>query len=185
MVEGAGSHGVPERAHGADAVELEYRPRTSDFTAAVWAQFRVSPDRPTVIWGLVAFVASGCSSAAVSWSAGHTTAVVIRLGGTFFFVAAAWSVPVSWARRLQRLAEPHGTVHMTVTDAGVTATTDKGTRVRRWGARHRYRETRTVFVVLGSDTTADAPTLLPKRAVRTPEDIDRLRAILDRNMTRV
>jgi len=185
VVEDAGAYGVPEGAPAVDAVELEYRPRTSDFTAAVRAQFRVSPDRPQVIWGIVAFVAFGCSSAVVSWSAGHTTAVVIRLGGLLFLLVMAWFVPVYWGRGLHRLAESQGTTRMTVTDAGVTATTDKGTRVRRWGARYRYRETRTVFVVLGSDTTADAPTLLPKRAVRTSEDIDRLRAILDRNLTRV
>ncbi|MEV6193204.1 YcxB family protein [Streptomyces sp. NPDC051920] len=181
MVEGAGE---PQRAQGTDVVELEFRPTTRDFTAAVRAQFRVNPDRPKVIWGLVAFVAFGCSSAAVSWSAGHTTAVVIRLVGLLFLVVMVWFVPVYWGRGLHRLAESQGTTRLTVTDAGVTATTDKSTKVRSWGTRYRYRETRTVFVVFGSDATADAPTLLPKRAVRTPQDVDRLRAILDRNLTR-
>ncbi|MFF4540635.1 hypothetical protein [Streptomyces aureus] len=179
MVEGAGQ---PEST---DAVELEYRPKRGDFTAAVRAQFRAGENGPKVIWGLVALVAFLCMGAWPSWREGHTTALMIRLGGLLFVLVAFWFVPVSLGRGLHRLAESHGTTRMTVTDAGVTTTTDKGTRVRGWGVRNRYRETRTVFVVFGPEAASDALTLLPKRALRAPGDADRLRAILDRNLTRV
>ncbi|MGW1537691.1 hypothetical protein [Streptomyces aureus] len=179
MVEGAGQ---PERT---DAIELEYRPKRSDFTAAVRTQFRAGGNGPKAIWGVLAFVAFSCMGAWSSWHEGHTTAAVIRLGWLPVVVCTVWFAPVYLGRGMHRLAESHGTTRMTVTDAGVTTTTDKGTRVRGWGVRNRYRETRTVFVVFGPEAASDALTLLPKRALRAPGDVDRLRAILDRNLTRV
>ncbi|MFE1287030.1 hypothetical protein [Streptomyces sp. NPDC058751] len=188
MVEGAGPYGpygMLEWAHGADAVELEYRPTAEDFTSAVRALMRVGRESRKWFWWFVYFVVASFVSAAISWSEGHMTSVAIRLGGLPVFLCIAWSVPVSWARRLQREAEPHGTSRVTVTNTGVIVTTDRSTKVREWAAQPRYRETRGVFVVLGPDKSIDGMTLLPKRAVRTPEDVDRLRAILDRNLTRV
>ncbi|WP_329299542.1 hypothetical protein OG410_14665 [Streptomyces sp. NBC_00659] len=40
------------------------------------------------------------------------------------------------------------------------------------------------FVMFSPDKNAVGFTVLPERAARTPEDVDRLRAILDRNLTR-
>jgi hypothetical protein len=81
--------------------------------------------------------------------------------------------------------ERQGTFRVTVTDAGLTLATDNSTTTLNWVAQPRYRETKDVFVMVSPDKKAVGFTVLPKRALRTPEDVDRLRAILDRNLTRV
>jgi hypothetical protein len=48
-----------------------------------------------------------------------------------------------------------------------------------------YRETHEVFALFSGDHNARLLTLLPKRGLADPADADRLRAILDRHLTRV
>lgn len=103
----------------------------------------------------------------------------------FFCVLLVAFMPRLVARQFQRLAERQGTFRVTVTDAGVTVTTDNSTTALNWVAQPRYREAADVFVMISPDKNASCFTVLPKRAVRAPGDVDRLRAILDRNATRV
>lgn len=93
----------------------------------------------------------------------------------------AWFV----ARRLYGYVKRHGTYRVTVTDAGVSATTDNSTTSVNWTAQPRYLETADAFYTFSGDKNAVGFNVLPKRAVRDPADVDRLRTLLDRNLTRV
>ncbi|MEU9803187.1 YcxB family protein [Streptomyces sp. NPDC051000] len=54
-----------------------------------------------------------------------------------------------------------------------------------WAAQPRYTETAGMFLLLSDDKRAASMTMLPKRGARDPADIDRLRAVLDRNLRRI
>ncbi|MFI0962002.1 hypothetical protein ACH4S8_11445 [Streptomyces sp. NPDC021080] len=188
MVEGQGAAQQQEspeqpQERGADAVELEYRPVVADFTSALRARRGVSKAGRRQYW-----VFGGVAVVAVVQIA---EALAGRGGSLFLGVWLAIFVPLMllspWlmARQFQRLAERQGTFRVTVTDAGLTLATDNSTTVLNWVAQPRYRETKDVFVMLSPDKNATGFTTLPKRAVRASEDVDRLRALLDRNLTRV
>jgi hypothetical protein len=72
-----------------------------------------------------------------------------------------------------------------VTEGGVTVATDNSTASVNWAAQPRYRETARVFVLLSDDKNATGFTMLPKSSLTDPADVDRLRAILDRHLSRV
>lgn len=55
----------------------------------------------------------------------------------------------------------------------------------RWSVMPCYRETPELFVLLSDDKQATGLTLLPKRGLRDPGDLDRLRAVLDRHLRRL
>ncbi|WP_328668937.1 YcxB family protein [Streptomyces sp. NBC_00328] len=171
------------RGAGADVVELEYTPVVADFTSALRARKGASKAGRRQYW-----VIGGVAVAA----AVQVAEVVSGHGGSPFlgvwlavFVPLILLSPWLMARQFLRLAERQGTFRVSVTDAGLTVATDNSTTVLNWVAQPRYRETKDVFVMLSPDKNAVGFTMLPKRAVRTPEDVDRLRAILDRNLTRV
>ncbi|MET9883550.1 hypothetical protein ABZZ20_10440 [Streptomyces sp. NPDC006430] len=54
-----------------------------------------------------------------------------------------------------------------------------------WSAQPTYAETQDAFVMLSDDKASVSMTVLPKRGVRAPADVDRLRAILDANLRRL
>lgn len=188
MVEGQGAaqqQESPEQPQGAgaDVVELEYRPVVADFTSALRARKGVGKAGPRQYWAI---------GGAVVVAAVQIAEVLTGHGGSLFlgvwlavFVPLYLLSPWLLARQFQRLAERQGTFRVTVTDAGVTVAMDNSSTALNWAAQPRYRETKDVFVTLSPDKNASSFTVLPKRAVRTPEDVDRLRAVLDRNLTRV
>ncbi|MGW3668439.1 YcxB family protein [Streptomyces sp. NPDC005141] len=188
MVEGQGAAPQQElpgqpQGHGADAVELEYRPTVGDFSSALRARRGVSKAGRRQFWvlgGAAVVVALECALALAGQDA--STLPVI-----WFVVFAPLIMLSPWlqARQVQRLAERQGTFRATVTDTGVTVATDNSTETLNWMAQPRYRETADAFVMLSPDKNAVGFTVLPKRAAHTPADVDRLRAILDRNLTRV
>ncbi|MET8133848.1 YcxB family protein [Streptomyces sp. NPDC005251] len=171
------------REDGADTVELEYRPTVADFTSALKARRGVSKGGRRQYWvlGCVALVAVLESAQAM---AGRDVSLFLVIW-LVVFVLLMPLMPRLMARQFQRLGERQGTFRVTITDAGVTVVTDNSTTALNWVAQPRYRETKDVFVMVSPDKNAVGFTVLPKRAVRAPEDVDRLRAILDRNLTRV
>jgi hypothetical protein len=193
VVEGQGAarqqeptdQGLPERPreHGADAVELEYLPVVADFTSALVARGKLS--RAGRIQRRMFAVVGFCVAM------GIVTSVISREKPDFvtlwvvFCVLLVGLTPRLQARQFQRLSQQRGTFRVTVTDAGVSVATDNTTATVDWVAQPRYRERPDLFVLFSADKNASCFTVLPKRAVRTPEDVDRLRAILDRNATRV
>ncbi|WP_326787938.1 YcxB family protein [Streptomyces sp. NBC_00151] len=188
MVEGQGAAPQQEltgqpQGHGADVVELEYRPTVRDLTSALRARRGVSKAGRRQFWvlgGAAVVVALEFALVLSGQDASTLPVIWLVVFAPLFFLS-----PWLQARQVQRFAEVQGTFRVTVTDAGVTVATDNTTMTLNWVAQPRYRETADIFVMFSPDKNAVGFTVLPKRAVRTPEDVDRLRAILDRNLTRV
>jgi hypothetical protein len=93
--------------------------------------------------------------------------------------------PQLTARTVVKIAARNGTYRARVTNAGLTMTTDNSTTTVSWAAQPRYRETKDAFFTFSDDKNATCFTVLPKRGLHDPADADRLREILDRNLTRV
>lgn len=171
------------RDAGQDIVELTYRPEVEDFTSAMRARLRVTGSGRKLLW------VAGCLGLAAVLDA------VLLLGGQDVSVtpvvamgAGAAVLPLSpWlqARQVHRLAERNGVFRARVTDTGVSVATDHTTASVAWAAQPRYRETSRVFVLFSDDRYATGFTMLPKRGLAAAGDADRLRAILDRHLTRV
>lgn len=117
-------------------------------------------------------------------------------GGNWWIAVAlaAFAVLVGFPRLLDRRVSRrlvrdtpwlHGPAMLTVTEDGVhtrAATTES--RVG-WSRYQRYVETTESFVLLASDRPGAALQILPKRALATPAEIERLRALVDHHLQRV
>ncbi|MFG2980034.1 YcxB family protein [Streptomyces sp. NPDC048258] len=106
------------------------------------------------------------------------------VGGTVLWAFVLFG-PQLQARAFGGLLEKAGEIRAVVDESGVqVAATATQTRIG-WAAQPRYAETAEAFVMLSDDKGAVAMTVLPKRGVQDPADVDRLRAILDRNLRRL
>ncbi|MGW1804371.1 YcxB family protein [Streptomyces sp. NPDC002078] len=167
-----------------DVVELRYRPEVKDVTSALRARQRVSRVGwiyrwLPFLWGFGALVEIGSLV-----TGGRNSSPGLLAGFVMATVVMALS-PWLQARAFQRVAVGRGLFRVTVTGQGVTVTTDHTTASVAWAVQPRYRETPRVFVLLSGDKNALTFTMLPKSGLADPADIDRLRAILDRNIRRV
>jgi hypothetical protein len=172
------------RDAGQGVVELEYQPVARDFTGVLRERRQLRRRR----W--VRYLAVGLVTVAFVLNA--SLAVAGRDKPDWFLLiwlplllALLLLTPRLQARAFQKLAVRNGTYRATVTDAGLTMTTDNSTTTVKWQAQPRYRETKDAFFTYSDDKNASCFTVLPKRGLRSPADADRLREILDRNLTRV
>ncbi|THA50862.1 hypothetical protein [Streptomyces sp. A1136] len=167
-------------------VEFVYRTTTADIAEVLRARrARTTSGRRsrwviptvgtmTVLLAVLLFRQGGHLPAAVGLLAGGVTLWVLTLLG-----------PRLNARAFGALLEKAGETRAVIDDRGVhlvAATCD--THVR-WVAQPTYVETEGVFALLSDTKGAVAFTVLPKRGAQDPADIDRLRAILDRNLRRI
>ncbi len=88
------------------------------------------------------------------------------------------------ARRLFSIVEPYGQCRMVADDRGAVSTGERVSFTVEWTVFREYLETPGLFVLLGGDRAAGVA-VLPKRGAQDPADVDRLRAILDRNLKRL
>ncbi|MET7377640.1 YcxB family protein [Streptomyces sp. NPDC005526] len=166
-----------------DGVELVYQPTVEDYASALRARRRASRAGGMQRWlpgGLL--VCAGLQAALmIAGGDGSVTFIVYAL------VAAVlvWLTPWLQARQVHKLSQRQGTFRVTVTETGLALSTDNTTASVNWVAQPRYAETREVFVLLSADKNAVGFTMLPKRGLTDPAEADRLREILDRNLTRV
>ncbi|MGW3118419.1 YcxB family protein [Streptomyces sp. NPDC001107] len=166
-------------------VELAYEPVVGDFVGALRERGRVRPRRWLRSWavGVVAFAFVLKASLAVAGREDPDWFLLIWLPLLLVFLLVL--APRLQARAFQKLAARNGTYHATVADTGLTMTTDNSTTSVKWAAQPRYRETKDAFFTYSDDKNASCFTVLPKRGLADPADADRLREILDRNLTRV
>ncbi|MFF5275511.1 hypothetical protein [Streptomyces sp. NPDC000133] len=168
--------------HG--AVELRYRPVLRDYSAALRARNRVgAAGRRQRILGVVA---TGCAVVAIALSLVSGTDVPVPLLVALLFcgpvlLLSPWLV----ARQLFRFVGRQGEFRVRVEESGVTVDTDNSSTVVRWRAQPRYLETADLFVMLSDDRNAVGLTVMAKRGVQDPSDVDRLREIFDRHLTKV
>lgn len=87
------------------------------------------------------------------------------------------------ARRMYRWAAEHPEYRCVVTERGLSNHRPDGTvAAYEWDRYRGWTETRNLFVFVFAGGTLG---WLPKRAAAVPEDIDRIRAVLDRNLRRL
>lgn len=165
-------------------VELEYRPVVEDFTAALRARRGLIPSTRRQLWllGIGAFFT--VMAIATSLAKGQSLPIPLIAGACTVVVLLVF-LPRIQARQFQRLAERRGVIRVTVTDAGVTVAGDDLFTSLNWTVQPRYRETADGFYMFSPEKNAAHFTLLPKRALPDPADVDRLRAILDAHLSRV
>ncbi|MFF4866337.1 YcxB family protein [Streptomyces sp. NPDC001231] len=170
-------------AAAAGAVELTYRPTVADIAAALRARVRNSSAgrfrRRVLVYILAVMVVGALLSTADAGRHDTPWRLYSALG---VFVAVMTAVPWLQARQVHRLSERQGDVRAAVDDAGIRLTTAHSSATLDWHLYPRYVETSGLFVLLSADRTAVGVVALPKRGVAHPENVERLRAILDRNL---
>lgn len=169
-----------------ERVELVYAPDFGEVKEAVRVRLRA-----TVWWrllrrtawggGVLAFLVAGLAMLPPSPEPG-TTAQMVVLG--LVAVGCAESVPWVTAQSLFRLIRAQGEARAVVDgDGGRWTSRDSETTIR-WPLLPRYVETPRLFVLLTAKQSGTGFAYLPKRGLAGPADADRLRALLDRNITR-
>ncbi|MFC9912197.1 YcxB family protein [Streptomyces sp. NPDC059862] len=164
-------------------VELEYKPTVQDLTQALRARLRASRSGRMQRWlpGAMAVLAALQLALVIAGGDGSLALILWSLFAAVLVAAMPWLQ----ARQVHRLAERQGTFRAVVSDTGVSVVTDTTTMTISWAAMPRFAETPDVFVLLSGDNKAVGVTVLPKRGIQDPAGADRLRAILDRHLTRV
>lgn len=180
MAEGRETDAVAERS-----VDLAYRPTVGDLASALRARARSTGagrfQRGALVWTVAVTTVGALLSAAGS---GRRDTPWQLYAGVVVFVAFMTAVPWLRARRLHRLAQRQGDIRGTVDDTGVRFTSAHSSASLDWHLYPRYAETPELFVLLSADKSAVGFVVLPKRAMADPEDVDRLRAVLDRRLVR-
>ncbi|MEC4573524.1 YcxB family protein [Streptomyces virginiae] len=85
------------------------------------------------------------------------------------------------ARRLHAVWAPYGQCRTVVDDRGAATTGETMSYTADWKLFTHYAETPDLFVLVGGPR-ASCLAAVPKRGAEEPADVDRLRAILDRNL---
>ena len=96
-----------------------------------------------------------------------------------FCAALIWSIPHLQAHHALRTVSWQGEYRTSVTETGITAETTHATLVQRWSIFRGYRETRDHVVLLSRDPNILLVEVLPKRGLRSPQDAERLRAVVE------
>ncbi|MFJ7203157.1 YcxB family protein [Streptomyces sp. NPDC098789] len=180
MSAGAGDGGA-ERS-----VELVYRPTTQDLAEALRARARHTGSGRFQRWllltaGLLITLVSGLSLFAKGPF--DASRLLFPCAG-LLMLALAFYGPQLTARTMGGLLAKMGEARAVVGDAGVRVTTAGSETRIAWALQPTYVETPATFVMLSDDKRSVAMTVLPKRGVADPADLERLRAILDRNLRR-
>ncbi|MFD8633336.1 YcxB family protein [Streptomyces sp. NPDC059533] len=170
----------------AQTVELAYRITTKDLAEAVRLRDSKTAAGRRRRW---LFPVTGVLSLllAALAIAGDESAVKVTgflTAGVMMTVFALFG-PRIQARAFRGLLEKAGDCHTVVDGSGVLAKTATTESRISWAAQPRYAETDGAFVMLSDDKGAVAMTVLPKRGLRHPADVDRLRALLDANLRRI
>ncbi|MFD5098087.1 YcxB family protein [Streptomyces albidochromogenes] len=164
----------------AESVELTYRPARGDVLAGLRVRDRVR--RLHVLRGAVMTLFAGCGLLLLVAPGGPAAGNVLLCVLVVLFV---WAVPHAQAHHVMRVVGWQGEYRTTVTGAGVSAATEHATLTVRWSLLRGYRETRDHVVLLSRDPGILCLEVLPKRGLAAPDDMDRLRDILDRNLRRL
>ncbi|MGW8888617.1 YcxB family protein [Streptomyces sp. NPDC055749] len=165
-------------------VEFVYRPTAADFEEALRARARRTPaGRVEAL--LVPLVAAVAAVVVGVLREAPLIAWIITL--VFSVGIGAWGIV--WmlrfmARRMFSIVEPYGQCRTVADENGAVSTGERASSSADWSVFREYLETPGLFVLVGGDRAAGIA-VMPKRGAQDPADVDRLRAILDRNLKRL
>ncbi|MEU3844198.1 hypothetical protein AB0E88_29765 [Streptomyces sp. NPDC028635] len=166
-----------------DVVELEYTLEQQDMTDAVRLMLR----KHKGFVGLLYHPALGATAALI----GVVLLVISPLDDLGIGIALiVWgvlmlSVPRMSAGQLRKAQQHHGVIRASVGAAGVRQVSAHADVRTGWANYGSYAESDGVFILRSPDRAGRCSVVLAKRGARTPEDVDRLRAILAANLRRV
>ncbi|WP_329623556.1 YcxB family protein [Streptomyces sp. NBC_01255] len=100
-------------------------------------------------------------------------------------VVAAELAPWLTARSFFLAVRAQGEATAVVDDDGARWTSRDTDTTIRWALMPRYVETPRLFVLLTAKKSGSGFAYLPKRGLAGPGEVDRLRAVLDRNISKV
>lgn len=168
-------------------VSLTYEPTIADMAGALHARMRSTPSGRRTRRLLLFSGVMGLCLVALLTVRGDTdiTGPVVGAAITLIAFGSLYLLPRAQARQLQQMAARQGEFRATVDDRGIRLTTRDSEATSSWGLYPRYTETDELFVLLTADKHSVGVMLLPKRGTPAPDDIDRLRALLDQHVQRV
>ncbi|MFD0151086.1 YcxB family protein [Streptomyces sp. NPDC055721] len=169
-----------------EPIELVYPPAFEDVREAVRVRLRATFWWRLLRWtawggGTLAFLVAGLALLPPSPEP-ETTALMVVLG--LVAVGCAESLPWVTAQSLFRLIRAQGEATAVVDEDGGRWTSRDTETTIRWALLPRYVETPRMFVLLTAKQSGTGFAYLPKHGLADPADADRLRAVLDRNITR-
>lgn len=170
-----------------ETVELVYVPTRADVVDAVRVQLRHGMFR-RLRWvlPLVAVLAFLVVALELFGPGEPNRARVALMVGLGTLVAVLGPLtPRLAARQMFAMVERQGEFRARVDEQGVSWTTRDAETANRWPMMPRYVETPTQFVLLSADKARAGVAALPKRGLADPVDVDRLRDLLDRTITRL
>ncbi|MET9297102.1 YcxB family protein [Streptomyces sp. NPDC003077] len=171
--------------HAGTRIELSYGPTIEDFREALRAHARVSASRRRAKWLMIASAGLVLFTVALSLTAeGPVDLPIPVMVMPVVFLLVMLGLPWLQARQFHRLSAAGGECRTVVDGSGVTVTNQQQSSVQTWQAMPRYAETKRVFVLFSGDRNASALTILPKRGANSAADVDRMRAVFDRHLTR-
>lgn len=174
---------VKKDADSGTYAEFAYRLTTEDFEEALRARARRTPSGRTqaLMAPLVAAVVM-----IIMWVSGGTSLPVWITASVLSVGVASWGTVRglrTMARRMSSIMEPYGRCRTVADDRSAVTTGERGSFTTDWVVHKEYLETPGLFVLLSGERSVGIA-VVPKRGARRAEDVDRLRAILDRNLKR-
>ncbi|MEU9298384.1 YcxB family protein [Streptomyces sp. NPDC048266] len=171
-----------------ERVELVYSAEFAEVNEAVRVRLRATVWWRLLRWagraaGVLALLAAGVVLFLPKDPEPATAVGMVALGA--LAVGAAELVPWGTAYSLFRLIGSQGEARAVVDEDGGRWTSRDTDTTIRWALLSRYTETPRLFVLFTDRTSGTGLAYLPKRGLAAPGDADRLRAILDRNTSRV
>ncbi|MFF8292374.1 YcxB family protein [Streptomyces sp. NPDC016309] len=171
-----------------DTVELTYVPVLADAVGAIRARARATPSGRLQNGVLLACALFMLGSLVLSLTGPNGPSVggaLLCLVVLLFVLGVYLLVPGLQGQQVHRMYATQGEYRVVVDDDGVRQSSRDLDMTYRWPALPRYTETAELFVLLTGDRHGVGMAILPKRAVDGPDGADRLRAILDRHITRL
>lgn len=162
-----------------DMVELVYRPARADILAGV--RLRERRRRLHLVrWGFSGLFGAGAVLVTASPESSALSCVI-----AVFCAAWIWSIPHLQAHHALRTVSWQGEYRTSVSGTGITTGTAHVTLVQRWSVFRGYRETRDHVVLLSRDPNILLVEVLPMRGLRSPQDAERLRALVGGHLPRL
>ncbi|MFF2193566.1 YcxB family protein [Streptomyces sp. NPDC058157] len=168
---------------GTTTIEFVYDPTPEDYRTAFWRfHFATWPGRGSLVTGPVVGLGLG---SLICWLRGFspTATAFVLVSVTLSLCVITPRVGARKAREQYEDMEAYGTCRTTVAEDGLTTTGGELSSTLEWRVFPRYFETDTLFVITTKRTGIFFA--LPKRGAQDPADVDRVRAVLDRNLTRL
>ncbi|MFJ8540417.1 hypothetical protein ACIRFH_00065 [Streptomyces sp. NPDC093586] len=169
-----------------DTVELEFVQLREDMKDAVRLVLRKRGASArilhhTAFLGLV--VAAGATLAVLGGWTGMAAGVGCGLGLVVWGVVM-FCVPGISAGRMIEANGHHGLIRVTVGTQGVHMVSEHAELHSGWESYGSWAESDRVFVLRSPDRAGNCALVLVKQGARTPQDVDRLRAILGSRLAR-